>query len=217
MSQFVECRRAVKGMVFTLLLLLTGISSALAHSLNELENQLRERERYIEIVNRKAPDFALLDAKGIDVGLSDFRGKVVVLNFIYTNCPDICPLHSQTIAAIQKAINPTPMKNLVQFISITTDPLRDTSVVMQNLGSNHGLDPVNWVFLTSGVNRPDETRKIARQYGARFTPSKSGYQMHGIVTYIIDKSGKLRAKFHGLKFDKTNMIIHINALTNDNH
>ena len=41
--------------------------------------------------------------------------------------------------------------------------------------------------------------------------------MHGIVTMIIDKSGNLRAKYHGLKFNKTTMILHINAFTNDNH
>ncbi len=41
--------------------------------------------------------------------------------------------------------------------------------------------------------------------------------MHGVVTHLINKSGHLRARYHGLKFDETNMIVHINALTNGNH
>ena len=85
-------------------------------------------------------------------------------------------------------INPTPMKDVVQFVTITTDPERDTPVVMQAYGSTHGLDPINWVFLTSGTDESEATRELAGRYGLKFTPSKDGYQMHGIVTHLIDKS-----------------------------
>ena len=188
-----------------------------AHSLKHLEDQLFKREKYFEIVNKKAPEFTLQDGDGNWVKLSDFRGKVVVLNFVYTNCPDVCPLHSESIASIQKSIKPTPMKDLIQFVTITTDPVRDTPVVMHTFGPAHGLDPINWVFLTSSKDKPKVTRKLAARYGLKFTLSKDGYQMHGVVTHLIDKSGNLRAKYHGLKFNETNMIVHINALTNDNH
>jgi protein SCO1/2 len=221
MSGLVKCGQgagpAGRGVILALLLVSAQIASASAHSLKGLENQLRQRERYVEIVNKRAPDFTLRDADGTRVKLSDFKARVVVLSFVYTNCSDVCPLHSAAIASIQKSINQTPMKNLVQFITITTDPLRDTPVVMQDYGSVHGLDPVNWVFLTSGPDQPGKTRKIARRYGLEFTLSKDGYQMHGGVTHLIDKGGNLRARYHGLKFNETNMIVHINALTNDYH
>ncbi len=190
---------------------------AAAHSLSKLEGRLKKRETYVQIVNRPAPDFALFDAHGRSFRLADFRGKVVILNFVYTNCPDICPLHSETIADIQEEVNRTPMRDRVRFISITTDPERDRPVVLKAYGPVHGLDPVNWLFLTSGVDKPDATRKLAQRYGLKFSPTKDGYQMHGLVTHLIDKSGNLRARYHGLKFDPTNLIVHVNALTNDDH
>ena len=207
----------VRGLVLGLMLASVGVAPAAAHSLKDLEGQPLKRERYVQMMSKKAPEFALRDADGNRVRLSDFAGKVVVLNFVFTNCPDVCPLHSEAIASIQEAINPTPMEGLVQFVTITTDPNRDTPAIMKTYGSAHGLDPVNWVFLTSGPDKPAVTRELAWRYGLKFTQTKEGYQMHGVVTHLIDKSGHLRARYHGLKFNETNMIVHINALTNDNH
>uniref|UniRef100_UPI0013D81A57 SCO family protein n=2 Tax=Pseudomonadota TaxID=1224 RepID=UPI0013D81A57 len=73
----------------------------------------------------------------------------VVLHFIYTSCPDVCPLHAEKIAEIQKMVNSTPMKDQVVFTSITTDPSKDTPDVLKAYGPAHGLDPVNWLFLTT--------------------------------------------------------------------
>jgi protein SCO1/2 len=190
---------------------------AAAHSLKEVEDMLNAREFYLQVVNEPAPDFSLLDADGRPVKLSDFRGKVVVLYFIYASCPDVCPLHSEKVAQIQADINETPMRDLVQFIAITTDPVRDTATVLREYGPAHGLDPKNWVFLTSGPDKPDATRDLARRYGLEFTEEDGGVQMHGVVTHLIDKSGNLRARYHGLKFKTTNFIVHVNALTNDTH
>jgi protein SCO1/2 len=196
---------------------LVVIQPAEGHSLKQLEDRMRARERYVEIVDRPAPDFALQDPKGRRVALADFRGKVVVLNFIYTHCPDVCPLHSEKIVEIQEKVNRTPMRDLVRFVTITTDPASDTPEIMNSYSRTHGLSPVNWVFLTSSAETPEQTRSIAKSFGLKFTLAKDGYQMHGLVTHLIDKSGNLRARYHGLKFDPTNMVVHINALTNDDH
>ena len=64
---------------------------------------------------------------------------------------------------------------------------------------------------------PSATREIAEKFGLKFTLGEDGYQMHGVVTHLIDKSGNLRGKYFGLKFHQTNVIVHINALTNDSH
>ena len=194
-----------------------GTAPAVAHSLKNLEGQLLKRERYVQIMGKKAPGFTLQDANGKRISLSGFSGKVVVLNFVYTKCVDVCPLHSEAIASVQEAIMPTPMKDLVQFVSITTDPKHDTTEIMKTYGSIHGLNPVNWVFLTSGSDKPALTRELAGRYGLKFTQTKDGAQMHGVVTHLIDKSGNLRARYHGLKFNETNLIVHMNALGNDTH
>jgi protein SCO1/2 len=188
-----------------------------AHTLDELQSALTEREGYVQFVDRPAPEFILQDAAGNTVSLADAKGKVVVLWFIYANCPDVCPLQSEALARVQDMVNQTPMRELVRFIAITTDPANDRHDVLASYGEAHGLDPSNFLFLTSGPSAPDATRALAESYGLKFTPADDGDQMHGIVSHVIDKSGRLRARFHGLKFEPTNMLVFINALTNDSH
>jgi protein SCO1/2 len=161
---------------------LAGISAALAialattglaHSLEELEGELGDREKYFQPIDQEAPGFALEDASGHAVELEDLRGKVVVLHFVYTSCPDVCPLHAERIAEIQEMANRTPMRDLVQFVTITTDPEHDTPEVMRQYGSAHGLDPVNWLFLTTRPDQPeDATRGLADRFGHGFTKTK---------------------------------------------
>jgi len=191
-------------------------SAASAHSLKDLQTMLEDREKYFQPIDKDAAGFVLQDASGRTVSLADFRGKVVVLHFIYTNCPDVCPLHAERIAEIQTMVNQSPMKDQVGFVTITTDPSRDRGDVLIEYGHTHGLNPLNWVFLTT---KPDQlenaTRSLAEQFGHRFDKTDDGYQTHGIVTHVIDKEGRWRANFHGLKFEPTNLIMFVNALVND--
>lgn len=207
----------IRSFLFAIVLA-TAASTAQAHSLKELETSLGSREQYFQPIGKDAPAFSLQDAKGHPVSLKDFRNKVVVLHFIYTHCPDVCPLHTERIAEIQSLINQSPMKDQVEFVTITTDPSRDRDGVLIEYGKAHGLDPVNWTFLTT---RPDQaedtTRKLAESFGHRFDKTDDGYQMHGIVTHIIDREGHWRANFHGLKFEPSNLVIYVNALVNDVH
>lgn len=206
-----------KRIFLGLLLLATHTLPSTAHSLKSVEEKLKGREAYVQIVDRPAPAFTLEDAAQAPVRLTDFRGKVVVLWFVYSRCPDVCPLHSEALASIQEQVNQTPMRDAVEFISITTDPEHDDPEVLKNYGQTHGLDPTNWVMLTSGAKDALGTRELAERFGLKFTAVEDGYQMHGLVTHLIDKSGNLRARYHGLKFSHTNLIVHINALTNDYH
>jgi protein SCO1/2 len=194
------------------------MSAAWAHSLKDLETMLGDREKYFQALDKPAPEFALQDANGKPVSLSELRGKVIVLHFIYAGCPDICPLHADKIAEVQAMINQTPMKEQVRFVTVTTDPTNDGPDMLRAYGTLHGLDPANWVFLTKREDQPeDATRKLAEQFGHKFTKMEDGYQVHGIVTHIIDREGRWRANFHGLRFEPTNLVVFVNALVNDIH
>jgi protein SCO1/2 len=113
---------------------------AAAHSLDDVETMLGDKEKYFQQIDKPVPDFTLQTADGRTVTPVDLRGQVVVLNFIYTSCPDVCPLHSEKIAEVQDMINDTPMKDLVTFVTVTTDPTNDTADVMRGYGPTHGLD-----------------------------------------------------------------------------
>lgn len=185
-------------------------SAAAAHSTGEVEQRLAEQERYMVLEEEPFPSFTLQDADGESVRLDDFRGKVVVLNFIYATCPDVCPLHSELMADIQERINETPLKNDVQFVSITTDPENDTPEVLRAYGPDHGLEPTNWTFLRSEA--PDATRELASRLKQKFTRQEGGTYQHAAVTYVIDRDGVLRARYFGIRFDKSRLVEHIQAL-----
>jgi protein SCO1/2 len=186
------------------------------HPGENLDTLLGSKEKYFQAIDRAAPDFLLRDADGQAVKLADFRDRIVVLNFVYARCPDVCPLHAEKIAEVQGMINATPMRNLVQFITVTTDPRSDTPDVLKTYGPTHGLDSANWMFLTIGPDqREDATRKLAEAYGHKFVKTKDGYQTHGVVTHIIDRGGRWAANFHGLRFAAINMVLYVNGLTNE--
>jgi protein SCO1/2 len=206
--------RAVRSAAFALMLVGIAALPASSHSLEEVEQGLADKEKYFQPMDSEAPGFELQDADGRAIRLADFGGKVVVLNFIYASCPDVCPLHAELIAGIQAMINETPMREQVEFVTVTTDPERDTGEVLRGYGVAHGLDPVNWAFLTAAPDQPDATRKLAEAYGLVFTETGDGLQMHGVVTHVIDQDGRLRARFHGLEFAPVNLVVYVNALVN---
>jgi protein SCO1 len=208
--------RLIVGWILTFATAAVLATAARAHSLEELQATLLEQEKYFQPVDKPAPGFTLQDADGKVHRLADFRGKVVVLHFIYAGCPDVCPLHADRIAEIQAMVNRTPMKSMVQFISISTDPEHDTSEILRGYGPAHGLSDTNWVFLTTLRDQPtDLTRKLVEAYGHKFMRADNDQLTHGVVTHVIDKGGRWRANFHGLNFASINLVMFVNALTND--
>ena len=79
-----------------------------------------------------APSFSLVSQDGNPVSLSDFRGKVLAVTFIYTSCPDICPLLTQRLAQVQDGLG-TDFGPRIAFVSITVDPENDTPDVLKKL------------------------------------------------------------------------------------
>src|SRR5260370_5098754 len=95
---------------------------ASAYSLSEHQSTLGDREKYFQPIDKDAPGFTLADADGHGVSLADFRSNGVVLHFISTTSPHVCPLHAATLPESQPLDNHPPMQAQVQFISLPTDP-----------------------------------------------------------------------------------------------
>ncbi len=189
-----------------------------AHSLKALEDQIGRDEPLFHALQRQAPAFSLVNADGHAWDLSQLQNKVVVLNFIYANCTDFCPLQSDLVAKIQRMINATAMRDQVQFVSITTDPARDTAETLKNYGAAHDLDPINWIFLRPAPGDSDEaTRELATRYGDKILPSNDGEWIHPAILHVIDREGYLRGDFYGLDFDPVTLVTFVNALVNDVH
>jgi len=191
-----------------------------AHSLKDLEFNLHRDERYVQFVDTPAAAFRLTDLAGRPVNLADLRGQVVVLNFIYSRCTDVCPLHMNLIARLQSMVNTAHMADRVGFITIATDTedAKTTRKIMATYAKTYRLDVRNWQFLYRADAAPaDTTQRVAEAYGLKFTVAGAGVQMHGVVTHVIDQNGRLRARFHGLRFEPVQLVSYVNALVNDDH
>lgn len=90
------------------------------------------------------PDFDLTNQQGQPVQLSDLAGKIWIANFIFTNCPTICPVMTQEMARLQSEFVTEP----VYFVSFSVDPERDTTEVLTRYAKAYGADDRRWHFLT---------------------------------------------------------------------
>tara|TARA_R110000787_G_scaffold89257_2_gene189055 strand:- start:1017 stop:1709 length:693 start_codon:yes stop_codon:yes gene_type:complete len=201
--------------VVLLALLAPAMPASAHHPGVDLDEVLGSKDEYFQAIDKPAPHFVLRDTRGAAVMLDAFSDKVVILHFVYAGCPDVCPLHAEKLAEVQAMINQSPMKDMVQFISVTTDPANDTPEVLEAYGPAHGLDPANWTFLTTRPEQSEDgTRTLAEAFGHRFAKTDDGYQTHGVVTHVIDRAGRWAANFHGLRFKSLNLVLYVNGLTN---
>lgn len=90
------------------------------------------------------PDFRLTTQQGKSLTLSDMKGRIWVADFIFTNCPTICPAMTQEMARLQSEFVADP----VYFVSFSVDPERDTSRVLSRYAKAYGADDRRWHFLT---------------------------------------------------------------------
>jgi protein SCO1/2 len=137
---------------------------------------------------RAAPDFELQHSNGGALKLSDHQGKVVLLGFGFTSCPDVCPTTLALLAQARKQLG--DQADDLQVIYITVDPKTDTAAQMKKYLAS--FDPT-FIGGTGNEAQLDAVRKeygiLAQKktVGANYTYSHSSY------VYLIDRAGKLRA------------------------
>ncbi len=150
-------------------------------------------------------EFSLQSADG-PVNLGDYRGKVVVLYFGYTFCPDICPTSLSLLSVTLNELTAEELQQ-VQAIFVSVDPERDT---LEHLKTYVGYFHKNIIGATGSREQIDAAVK---KYGAGYnivkSASEAGYSVdHTSYTYIIDKSGKLRFSLaHGASADEVSKSI----------
>jgi protein SCO1 len=144
-----------------------------------------------------APDFALTSQDGETVTLEDFRGKALAVTFIYTACPDFCPLLTAKMAGVQDELG-DDFGTRIAFVSITVDPELDTPEVLKHYAEVHGADLQGWAFLTG---EPAAIAEVTRRYGVFAQKAAGGEIDHTFLTSLIDPEGILRVQYIGVRFD----------------
>jgi protein SCO1/2 len=136
-----------------------------------------------------AGHLSLPDAQGRPRTLADFKGKVVVVFFGYTQCPDVCPTTMAELAQVKKALGPDGDR--VQGVFVTVDPERDTPAILRAYMAS--FDP-SFVALRGTL---EETKAAAKEFKVFFAkvPGKAegSYTMdHTAGSYVLDTQGKIR-------------------------
>lgn len=140
------------------------------------------------VIGKQAPDFQLVDQQARPTRLSQFRGKLLLMAFIYTNCPDVCPLTTASMARVQEGLRQRGWwVRDVMFLSITTDPVRDTPPVLAAYAKKYKADGAGWRFLTG---HPAAVAQVLRLYGITVTP-KGRFQEHALPVFVIDRGGQV--------------------------
>ena len=136
-----------------------------------------------------ARDFTLTDHNGQARGVKDFAGKVVVMFFGYTQCPDVCPTSMAELVEVKKLLGKDGDR--VQGLFVTVDPQRDTPEVLKAYMGN--FDPTFLALYTS----PENLEKIAKDFKVYYKKvdgkTPTSYTMdHSAGSYVYDAQGKLR-------------------------
>ena len=154
-------------------------------------------------VGEGIPDFALYDQEGRVVQSARFRGKQIMLNFIFTRCPvaNMCPASTLKMMAMQKLAREAAIGNL-ELISITLDPAYDTPGVLKEYATVRGIDTNNFSFLTGPENA---IKDLLTQFGV-IAEFKGDLLQHTLSTLLIGENGKIIHRADGSAWEPADFI-----------
>jgi protein SCO1 len=164
--------------------------------LDQISNGSRSTTKAVN-TGEVVPDFTLIDTHRRSVRLSQFSGKVVALNFIYTSCalPNFCYRISNNFGVLQRRFRDQLGRDLV-LVTVTFDPERDQPEILEKYARTWKADPAVWHFLTGPV--PD-VHRVTDMFGMDFFPDE-GLMNHSLHTAVIDRQRKLVANIEGNQY-----------------
>ena len=148
---------------------------------------------------------------------NDFKGNITVMSFMYTNCPDVCPLTTNNLRMIQEQLKKDKI-NGVRFIELSFDPDRDTPSILKKYADVRSIDQKNFELLTGNKNVIDSLLKEMNIYAI---PSDTIKYDNGGFTYsfihtdritLIDKESRIRKEYKGSIVDEKEIIKDIESL-----
>ena len=141
-------------------------------------------------------DFALTDTNGRRVTLASFRGRPLVVSFVYTGCSQVCPTTTRFLSKAVRAARDVVGKDTFDVVSIGFNVPSDNPVSMLVFARQNGIDDPRWAFVV-----PDAaaTQAIARDFGFSYAAAAGGFDHLTQVT-ILDARGHIQAQIYGESF-----------------
>src|SRR3990172_4963232 len=148
-----------------------------------------------------APDFALVDQDSRPARLADLRGKVVLMDFIYTSCTTACPALQAIMENVRRNLGDA-FPGEVNLVTVTFDPEYDTPQVLKRYAAGAGWDLPGWRFL-AGVR--EEVERANAAYGSIYQrvgeeTAEHAHErafVHNTLIVLIDQQGTIRQRYRG--------------------
>lgn len=148
------------------------------------------------------PAFRLIDQTNSEFGSQELKGKIAIINFIFTACPGTCPRQSEKMAEISKRLKSQPVRDSIRLVTITVDPEADTPEVLTKYALRYEADPSLWKFLTGNREEIWRLSKEGFHMPVAENPNDSLIPIaHDSKFVLIDRLGKVRGYFDALTDD----------------
>jgi protein SCO1/2 len=208
MAYFVRDRKQLEGVapgdLMTATLVLQGSEIYLENVRKTGHAELPPDAKRVKIMDvmqpgDEVPDDQLQDQTGAMRKLSDWRGQVLAVTFVYTRCPlpDFCPLMDRRFADLQQSLNADPqLHDRAHLASISFDPAHDTASVIESHAKTAGADPRIWSYLTGA---PAAIEHVTSRFGVSAIQEKDTAETitHNLRTAVIDRRGRLVTIYSG--------------------
>ena len=143
----------------------------------------------------KLPAFTLQNQLGNAFSDRDLRGRVVVVDFIFTSCPDVCPLLTEQLRGVRQQL---PTQQALSFVSFSVDPEHDSPERLRAFAKLHGVDVPNFWFLTGPLAQVKDVVTHGFKQAMEAEPQREGAPrnvLHGTHFVLVDKQGEIRGFF----------------------
>jgi protein SCO1/2 len=170
-----------------------------ARRLKLMENAMAAKSHATDVLHagQPVPNFSLTDQIGHVVSLSQLKGRVVAVTFIYTRCPlpDYCVRLANNLGMLQRRFKKEMGGDLI-LLTIIIDPVHDQPDALANYARTWKADARTWHFLTGSVS---DIHQLCHKFDMDFYPDEA-LLVHSFHTVVIDRSGKLAANLEGNTF-----------------
>ena len=159
-----------------------------------------------ELDGTTAPEFSLTDQTGQTVSLAGLRGKAVALTFLYSTCPDVCPVMTDKLRQAHTTLGPDAAR--AAFVVISVDPERDTPAQLQQYTAAMRMEG-RWHYLTGDRNA---LGRVWAAYGIGVFAGPGGMINHTDALYVLDREGRRRLLMRG-DFQLDDLVANLRLLT----
>ena len=165
----------------------------------DVEYSMKNGEEVADTVYHVVPDFEYRTQDSVLVNSKDIKGKVWITDFFFTSCPSICPPMTSNMQALSE--NVIDLKEHVQFLSFSIDPMRDTPEKLRGYIEARDINDDYWFFLNGDE---DATHLLAKSFfnGAERNSDVDGGFGHTDYFALVDTKGHVRGIYRGTDFEQ---------------